>query len=445
MGSQPIVDPGVVLPGRYEVQRLLGEGDRKRTYLARDTKMARQVALSVVKPEALAADPDGTEREAKVLGRIGSHDNVVSLYDYEINAGGSAEYMVFEYLSGGTLAEYLRRTGPLPLGELLRLGRQLSRGLAHLHGRGLVHRDVSPDNVWLDERLVAHLGDFDSAITVSDGDEMRPITTGAFASPEEHDGWSLDARSDLYSLGGVLYVAASGSARPGPASQLRSLRPDLPSAFTDLVTSMLSDSPSDRPDDAGEVLHRLDEARHASNLGALIAAGESDAVEFKSSLLHPYGPLPADLAKKVELGRLTAGQAVREVQKGLRLGVTKTVAAFLNSAGGTLLIGVSDAGEVLGIEADFPYLNDKQHADGWMLSLREVITTTLGAGVWSSMNVSLTGGHEGTVAVIHCPARASETWHREDGGEHFYIRASNATQQLHGSELIRYIREHWAA
>jgi serine/threonine protein kinase len=312
--------------------------------------MGRLVAVSVVKPEAVAADPHGTKREAKVLGRIGSHDNVVSLYDYEINPDGSAQYMVFEYLSGGTLVGYLHRTGPLPLDGLLRLGRQLSRGLAHLHGRGLVHRDVSPDNIWLDERQVAHLGDFDSAVIVSDSDEMRPITTGAYASPEEHEGWSLDARSDLYSLGGVLYVAATGSGRPDRASLLRSLRPDLPSAFTDLVASMLSESPSDRPSHAGEVLRRLDEARHASNLDVLITAGEGDAVEFKASLHHPYGQLPVDLAKKVELGRLTADQAVREVQKGLRLAVTKTVAAFLNSAGGTLLIGVGDVGAVLRIE-----------------------------------------------------------------------------------------------
>jgi hypothetical protein len=432
-----------MLAGRYEIQHGLGEGDRKRTYLARDAKMGRLVAVSVVKPEAVAADPHGTEREAKVLGRIGSHDNVVSLYDYEINADGSAQYMVFEYLSGGTLAGYLHRTGPLPLDGLLRLGRQLSRGLAHLHGRGLVHRDVSPDNIWLDERQVAHLGDFDSAVTVSDSDEMRPITTGAYASPEEHEGWSLDARSDLYSLGGVLYVAATGSGRPERASLLRSLRPDLPSAFTDLVASMLSESPSDRPSDAGEVLRRLDEARHASNLDVLIAAGEGDAVEFKASLHHPYGPLPVDLAKKVELGRLTADQAVREVQKGLRLAVTKTVAAFLNSAGGTLLIGVSDAGAVLGIEPDFPYLKDKQHADGWMLSLRETITAALGPDIWSSMHVSLAGSQQLTVAVVHSPGRASETWHQADGGEHFYIRASNATQQLQGSSLVRYIREHW--
>src|SRR5258708_32112904 len=154
---------GEVYAQRYVIERVLGEGNRKRTYLASDAKMDRVVALSLVKPDAVISDPEGTEREAKVLGRIGSHPNIVSLYDYEISTDGTAQFMVFEYLSGGTLAEYLQETRQLPLDALLRLGRQLCRGLAHLHDRGLIHRDVSPENIWLDQRHVAHLGDFDSA------------------------------------------------------------------------------------------------------------------------------------------------------------------------------------------------------------------------------------------------------------------------------------------
>ena len=84
MGGAAELEAGGVFEERYEVQRLLGEGDRKRTYLARDTKMNRLVAISLVKPEAVLSDPEGTEREAKVLGRIGEHDNIVSLYDYEV-------------------------------------------------------------------------------------------------------------------------------------------------------------------------------------------------------------------------------------------------------------------------------------------------------------------------------------------------------------------------
>jgi len=120
---------GDIFDGRYVIQHTLGEGNRKRTYLARDSKLGRFVALSFVKPDAVLCDPEGTEREAKVLGRIGSHDNIVSLYDFEVSADGSAQYMSFEYLGGGTLARHLADTGPMPLDALLRLGRQLCRGL----------------------------------------------------------------------------------------------------------------------------------------------------------------------------------------------------------------------------------------------------------------------------------------------------------------------------
>lgn len=438
MGGAAVLEIGAVFAGRYEVLRELGAGDRKRTYLAHDAKLDRQVAVSLVKPEAVLTDPEGTEREARVLGRIGSHPNVVSLYDFEIDRDGSAEYMVFEYLSGGTLTEYLKRAGRQSLGDILRFGRQLCRGLSHLHGRGLIHRDVSPDNVWLDERHVAHLGDFDSAITIADPDVLRPITTSAYAAPEEREGGSLDERSDLFSLGGVLHVIATGERWPGDLRLLRSQRPDLPLAFGDLVAALLADSPDDRPAGAGSVLARLDEIRHASNIDALIAVGESEQIEFKSSLHHPYDPLPPALE------RLPPQQAQKEVQKGLRKSVTKTIAAFLNTNGGTLLIGVDDSGAVLGIEPDYGHLPPgKQHADGWMLSLKEAIINALEREVWSAIHASLVRHEQHTVAVIHCPPRASETWHREDSGERFYIRASNATEELTGRSLVRYTREHW--
>lgn len=436
MGGAAELETGSVFAGRYVVQEKLGEGDRKRTYLARDSRVGRHVAISLVKPEAVLADPEGTEREARVLGRIGSHPNVVSLYDFEIDSDGSAEYIIFEYLGGGTLTEYLKQTGQQSLDDVLRFGRQLCRGLSHLHGQGLIHRDVSPNNIWLDDRHVAHLGDFDSAITTSGSDVLRPITTGAYAAPEELQGGSLDERSDLFSLGGVLHVIATGARWPGDLTLLRSQRPDLPLALGDLIASLLSDSPGERPPSAASVLDRLDEIRHASNVGALIVAGEGEQIEFKSSLHHPYRPpVPGQRPQP----------ARKEIKKALHKAVTKTIAAFLNSKGGTLLVGVDDFGAVLGIEPDFGYLHQgKQDADGWMLSLREAIINALGREVWSAIHVSLVRHEEHTVAVVHCPPRASETWHREDGGaERFYIRAANSTEELAGRDLVRYAREHW--
>lgn len=441
MGSDAKLEPGDVFAGRYQVQRRLGEGDRKRTYLARDTKMDRLVAISLVRPEAIAADPDGTEREARVLGRIGSHPSIVSLHEFEVSRGGSVQYMVFQYLGGGTLAEYLKEAGRLPLQDVLRLGRQLCRGLSHLHKQGLVHRDVSPENVWLDEWKSAHLGDFDSAIPTGGAGELRPITTGAFASPEERGGGVVDTRSDLYSLGGVLHVIATGARYPGDLSLLREQRPDLPSAFADLMGSLLADFPAQRPASADAVLQRLDQVRHASNVETLIAAGESDTVEFKSSLHHPYEPLYDSAGKQVQ------PNAQREIRKQLGKSVTKTIAGFLNSqSGGTLLIGVDDSGSALGIEADFEHLKKgKQTSDGWLLSLKETIIQAVGADVWNAVSVSLVTHSQKTVAVVNCPPRTRETWHRDGAEERFYIRASNATEALTGSGLVNYIRERFPA
>jgi serine/threonine protein kinase len=433
MGGAAEREPGNEFAERYQIQRLLGEGDRKRTYLARDPKMNRLVAISFVKPEAVHEDPEGTEREAKVLGRIGRHENIVSLYEYDTDADGSVEYMVFEYLSGGTLAEYLRKAGQQSLDEALRFGCQICRGLAHLHKREIIHRDVSPENVWLDEDHVAHLGDFDSAIPATGADGLRPVTTNVFAAPEEREGGPLDARSDLYSLGAILYVIATGAGSSGEVGFLQAQRPDLPSAFGDLTSELLSESPDDRPPDAETVLERLDEIRYASNVDTLIAGGESDTVELKSSLHHPYGPLPLNLQKK-------------EVQKQLNKAVTKTIAAFLNTNGGTLLIGVDDTGTVLGIDPDFEYCKKgKEDADGWLLSLKTVIINALGADIWSAIRVSLVPHKEKMVAVIICPRRAGQTWHYEDSSERFYIRAGNATEELGGRRLVAYTREHWPA
>ncbi len=273
---------------------------------------------------------------------------------------------------------------------------------------------------------------------------MRPITTNSFAAPEEREGGPLDARSDLYSLGGVLYVAVTGARAPGEIGLLRSQRPDLPSAFGDLIAELVAKSPDERPPDAESAMERLNEIRYASNVDALIAAGESDNIELKSSLHHAHGRLPLDLQGQLEQGKLQPAQVRKVLHKRLNKEVTKTIAAFLNTGGGTLLIGVADDGTVLGIEPDFQYCQrGKQDADGWMLSLEAVIINALGAEVWGAIRVSLVPHGEQIVGVILCPRRSRQTWHDEDGGERFYIRAGSATEMLSGRSLVGYLSEHW--
>jgi serine/threonine protein kinase len=261
-GGWASLGPGGEFADRYRIEELLGEGDRKRTYLAWDTKLKRRVALALIKPEAALADPSGTRREAETFGQTEGHDNIVTLYEEGIADG--VEYLVFEYLAGGTLRDYLRsrQESPLSIDEVMRFGRQLARALSHVHQRGLIHRDVAPANVWLDERNVAHLGDFDSAVRrdAQDGVEALPLTTEAYASPEEAAGEQLDDRSDLYSLGAVLYEAATGQ-RPDAGLRgfvaPRVLRPDIPAALNALICKLLSLSPDNRPASADEVLEAL--------------------------------------------------------------------------------------------------------------------------------------------------------------------------------------------
>jgi serine/threonine protein kinase len=270
-----------------------------------------------------------------------------------------------------------------------------------------------------------------------------PITTGSYASPEELDGHPVDERSDLYSLGGVLHVAATGERYPGNQNLLAA-RSDLPTAFADLLEKLLSGAPADRPADASGVLDVLEHVGRASNVGALIASGESDVLEFKSSLHHPYGELPDDVLRKIKTGELDKTKVIRDIQKALHHSVTKTLAAFLNSAGGTLLIGIEDSGGVLGIEEDYRHLpRGKQNQDGWLLSLRNIVNSALGDEIWGVITVSLVSHEELTVAVISCSPRSSETWHSAGRADVFYIRSSSATDALQGPRLTRYVRERW--
>jgi serine/threonine protein kinase len=258
----------VAFAGRYRIIRLLGEGDRKRTFLALDTNLQRKVALSLIKSHAAKSDPGGTKREVEILGQAGSHDNIVTLYDSGVFDG--TDYLVLELLPGGTLRDYLDKMSgqnrSVPVADVMTLGRQMTRAVSHVHQKGLIHRDIAPANIWLDDRHVAHLGDFDSAIKIgmSQDPQGMPLTTEAYASPEQMAGKCVDERSDLYSLGAVLYELTTGR-RPQRADQAAvvppaSIRPGLPSSLDAVIRRLLSERPSDRPESADEVLVALKSA-----------------------------------------------------------------------------------------------------------------------------------------------------------------------------------------
>lgn len=433
---------------RYQVIRPLGSGDRKQTYLATDIKMDRLVALSIVSPQAIETDPEGTEREVRILGHIGTHANIVSLYDFAFDESSGLQYMISEYLSGGTLAEYLEKEGPLPLAMLLKFGRQICRGISHIHSKGIIHRDISPSNIWLDERSTAHLGDFDSAIYQDEQGTLRPLTTNSFACPEELSQGNLDTSADLYSLGCMFYVLATGENKPDQYSLAKEKLKTFPTAFSDLILALVAQLPEDRPKDAVKVLDTLEMVRYITNIDSVIAQGENEGVEFKSSLIHPWGETPKHFEERIASGKVTKEELVNEIKKELVREVTQAIAGFMNKNGGTLIIGIDDQGNTTGIEADYDHLKskEKRDEDGWQLFLKQEIENNLGKQAMNSLQIELTLRDNHKIAVVKCPPRPTYTLHKgrtKNDQPEFYVRTGNATQKLGISDMLTYVHEHF--
>ena len=218
------LSPGERLNG-YEIVALLGAGGMGEVYRARDTRLKRDVALKVL-PERLAADEAAFERfgrEARAVAAL-SHPNILAVFD--VGQSGPAHYVVFELLEGASLRERLDQ-GPLPIRKAVDYARQTADGLAAAHGRGIVHRDIKPDNLFItdDGRVkildfglaqsasVAHASDATTGVTA-----RAPITgagtvlgTVGYMAPEQVRGQAVDHRADIFSLGATLFEMCTGT------------------------------------------------------------------------------------------------------------------------------------------------------------------------------------------------------------------------------------------
>jgi eukaryotic-like serine/threonine-protein kinase len=204
---------GRILDGRYQLGSLLGVGGMARVYLATDRVLERQVAVKVLSPSD-AQDPLFVERfrrEARAAARL-SHPNIVAVFD----SGSDADqpYLVMEYVPGQSLAQLLARQGRLAPRRAVELAIQVSAALAAAHAQGLVHRDIKPANVLVGPDGQVKVADFGivkaSAATTLTGTGTL-LGTAAYLSPEQAQGHTVDARSDLYGLGCVLYELLCGS------------------------------------------------------------------------------------------------------------------------------------------------------------------------------------------------------------------------------------------
>ena len=267
------------LGDRYTVDRVLGRGGMAVVYLARDRKHHRLVAIKILRPEIVIGQ--GAQRfllEIQILARL-QHPHILALLDSGTTDEASPRpFYVMPYVEGETLRQRLTREGPLPVGDALRLVREVGEALHYAHGQGLIHRDVKPENVLLSQghALVADFG-IARAVGAAAGDQVTQAGVGlgtpAYMSPEQAEGSrEVDGRADQYSLACVLYELLAGQppftghsagavlARQvlDPVPPITTLRPGLPGAVRSAIERALCKLPADRFENVLDFLAALE-------------------------------------------------------------------------------------------------------------------------------------------------------------------------------------------
>jgi serine/threonine protein kinase/tetratricopeptide (TPR) repeat protein len=263
------------LSDRYDLQREIGRGGMATVYLAQDLKHRRPVALKILHPHLAAnVGAERFQREVEIAARL-NHPHILTLID-----SGEADgflYYVMPYVHGESLRGRLTRERQLPLEEALRIALQVASALGYAHGQGVVHRDIKPENVMLHEgeAMVTDFG-ICKALSAGGGEKLTQtgmaIGTPAYMSPEQASGdRELDGRSDLYSLGCMLYETLAGVPPfTGPTAQaiilkrftepvpsIRAIRSSIPEAVERVLGRALARDPSDRFSTAAELAHAL--------------------------------------------------------------------------------------------------------------------------------------------------------------------------------------------
>ena len=268
--------PTTFASGRYRVREFLGEGGKKKVYLAHDTVLDREVALAVIKTEGLdETSKTRITREAQAMARLGDHPNILPIHDLGEESG--QPYMVLPYMLGGDVEGMIEEAHEqkLPLEKSIEVAREVCRGLEFAHSRGIVHRDLKPANVWVASDGVAKIGDFGLALSMDRSrltQEGMMVGTVAYMPPEQAMGGEVTPQSDLYSLGAMLYEMVTGRPpflgddavaiigqhinTPPVAPTWHNSR--CPRPLEALILRLLAKDPSERPKAATDVLTALE-------------------------------------------------------------------------------------------------------------------------------------------------------------------------------------------
>jgi serine/threonine protein kinase len=302
---------------RYLILDQIGHGGMGRVYLARDTRLRRLVAVKVLSRDRIG-NPRAVSRfrrEAK-LGAQLQHENLIRVYD-EGDIGGMP-YLVMEYITGKTVSQMISEQGRLPPAEAAELGRQVALGLEHLHQKDLLHRDVNPANILVDQEGIAKLTDLGLAIDLTDEEDIvtrdgATVGTFDYISPEQaRNPRQIDTRSDLYSLGCTLYHMIAGRV-PFPAPSLpeklfahqstnpeplRSFVPEIPEGLEAVVATLMNKRPEDRYSRPAAAARGLEPyaRRFRRSAGKEIPTPRSAEAHPGSSQLSPAGSDPELIA-----------------------------------------------------------------------------------------------------------------------------------------------------
>ncbi len=304
---------GRLLDNRYEILEVIGIGGMAVVYKARCHRLNRLVAIKILKDE-FSKDEDFRRRfhaEGQAVAMV-SNPNIVAVYD--VSTTGESDYIVMELIDGISLKQYMEKKGVLNWKETLHFGMQICKALEHAHSRGIVHRDIKPHNVMVLKNGSVKVADFGIARVMSQGNTLTKEALGSvhYISPEQAKGGRVDDRSDIYSLGTVMYEMMTG--RPpydgespvavaiqhinGGAAMPSTLNPNIPKGLEQIIMKGMALDAKDRYPSATEMLQDMDEFRKDPMIVFHVPGATSEEPTRKLD--------PEELAREARKARTTA-------------------------------------------------------------------------------------------------------------------------------------------
>ena len=291
--------------GRYEIKSELGRGGMATVYRGYDPRFEREVAVKVLPPELLHADPQFRvrfEREAKIIAQL-EHPSIVPVYD--VGEENFQPYFVMRYMGGGSLTDRIKKAGTLTVEQATKIIEQVAPGLDEAHAKGIVHRDFKPGNILFDNKGAPYISDFGIArVTQSAGNVTGSaiIGTPAYMAPEQATGEQVDGRADIYALGIILYEMLTGK-QPyeadtpmavaikhvtDPVPHILDANPNLPYDIEEIIQKAMAKDRNSRYASAMEMVEALHDVIHGTEAGKTTA---------KRTAIHKV-PLKTTIAQK---------------------------------------------------------------------------------------------------------------------------------------------------